>query len=647
MAIKICKQINQNECGVCVLHTLVQYYHKKEVCMTELLEKAKLTTQGLSIYDLEQLGDQYGLCLESYTASVDELLAIKHHDPFILMLKHDYGLHYVIAIRNKKQDFEIYCSQKGHYQVSAQQLESMWTGVYIDCTKQLFSFKNSTISKPLKFNDFKAAVMINIINFIYLILCLFCSSFMQQITNQITTNIYMNTIISIAITFLIAYLCQYLLRLFISLINQKRNYQSYQWIHQQVMKKLAYKYNDFFYKVEQNYLINLDDFLFTISNFYTIKLSEIFTNIVLILAVIFISGLMNFWMLTIVLASIAINVSLSVINYWYQKLNLHEIQKEINQYHQQNLKYLDLCKSYSYREQLNANLNTLQKFHSAIKNRYYKNGKFLNEWSFWDGFCNISTSIVLVVLAAWLIQTSKLTLAQLIFLVSLFQLISQHIKSLCHVPSEIIQVKHAKQIVTNILDIDNLSSKKEELTSSIVKVKIEQYSFLNDTLLTGSSGIGKTHLLKCVAHKLKSDFEIIINELNKSWLGDLWFIDNCIYVDQQSTIEPESIEYLLYHSEYQALVINTLNMAHIAQLSANHLSSGQKQILNFLNLLNFKQKVILLDEALANLDHVLKTHLLTQIKPIIVANNFVISVDHNQQYAKYYQYHEVMNEPLS
>ncbi len=87
--------------------------------------------------------------------------------------------------------------------------------------------------------------------------------------------------------------------------------------------------------------------------------------------------------------------------------------------------------------------------------------------------------------------------------------------------------------------------------------------------------------------------------------------------------------HLLQHP-YKDLIITIIQEAHITTLTdLQKLSSGQKQILGFLSLLLFKNKVILADELLSNVSIKLKKILYEKIKPLITASNLLVVVDHD------------------
>jgi ABC-type bacteriocin/lantibiotic exporter with double-glycine peptidase domain len=75
---------------------------------------------------------------------------------------------------------------------------------------------------------------------------------------------------------------------------------------------------------------------------------------------------------------------------------------------------------------------------------------------------------------------------------------------------------------------------------------------------------------------------------------------------------------------------------NIDDLNIEKMSPGVKQIFNFLFLVLFEDKVIILDESLNNVDSYRKEILLNNIKPIITKNNFLISISHDKFMHKFF-----------
>jgi ABC-type bacteriocin/lantibiotic exporter with double-glycine peptidase domain len=62
---RITKQSNPNECGVCVINSLVEHFYHKSIKL-DILHNAKITSEGLSIFNFECLAQQYGIFVETF-----------------------------------------------------------------------------------------------------------------------------------------------------------------------------------------------------------------------------------------------------------------------------------------------------------------------------------------------------------------------------------------------------------------------------------------------------------------------------------------------------------------------------------------------------------------------------------------------------
>jgi ABC-type bacteriocin/lantibiotic exporter with double-glycine peptidase domain len=62
---KITKQTSPNECGVCVINSLLEHHYHIDDKVT-VLNEARLTEDGLSIFNFEVLSQKLGLFAESY-----------------------------------------------------------------------------------------------------------------------------------------------------------------------------------------------------------------------------------------------------------------------------------------------------------------------------------------------------------------------------------------------------------------------------------------------------------------------------------------------------------------------------------------------------------------------------------------------------
>jgi ABC-type bacteriocin/lantibiotic exporter with double-glycine peptidase domain len=59
------RQKSLNECGVCVLASLVEHFYNRK-CKDEIMNEACINQDGLSLFDFEMLAQKYGIFAETY-----------------------------------------------------------------------------------------------------------------------------------------------------------------------------------------------------------------------------------------------------------------------------------------------------------------------------------------------------------------------------------------------------------------------------------------------------------------------------------------------------------------------------------------------------------------------------------------------------
>ncbi|MGL4948693.1 MAG: cysteine peptidase family C39 domain-containing protein [Mycoplasma sp.] len=644
---EITKQNNRFECGLCVLSTLIKHYHGKEIGMHELLNQVDISNGGISLYDLENLSIKYNIKLESYNATFEDFKEFDKDSIFVLLINNNNDSHYVICKRSKKENhFTIYCSVKGRYEISFQELSMRWGGILLTCEvikeNVAFSYKNLSQNKI----DYKWLLINNVINIIHLIISLFCSLLMQTIMKIIQYDIIAELFMSVTIVFIMSFFINNLISWFVDRITKKYMYQKYQLIHSDVIAKMLYKYESFYSKMDYNYLINFDEYIFVISSFYSIKLNNIFSSIMTLMVVFFIFAFSNILLLIVMLIFISILCTIHFIRLNFQKQNLEDSKNTYNKYQNSIIEFINNNKDSHHANQILRDLNTLKKHQTDVKFTFFKNTNFTNNLNLVDACINSVFNIFLGMTGAFLVTNKSLTLNDLILLISLSQMVNTSSKELCSIPMSLCELKHANRIIDNILQIDNIEHNNMiPMDTSINKIKINNFTINNDTLLTGSSGSGKTYLLKSICNKIKSEFKIYINELEKDFISNEWINKNCIYINQNTSYEEQAVERIL-RTKDRELLIELSNLMNIKGFNKNGLSSGQKQALLFLTLLEYENKIILIDEALSNIDNEAKIFLLTHVKNRLINSNFLITVDHNSEVKKHFKKEVKINEIL-
>jgi ABC-type bacteriocin/lantibiotic exporter with double-glycine peptidase domain len=97
---EITNQLNHNECGVCVINTLVKHYFKKDI-KEELLKEANITDNGMSLYDFEALCDKHGILTETFKLEGEEFINFEYKSFFIALMNNELGLHYILVKKHK------------------------------------------------------------------------------------------------------------------------------------------------------------------------------------------------------------------------------------------------------------------------------------------------------------------------------------------------------------------------------------------------------------------------------------------------------------------------------------------------------------------------------------------------------------------
>lgn len=644
--LEITQQINENDCGICVIHALVKHFHQRDVVFSEIASNGSYDKEGLSIYDFEILGSKYGLNFESYNVTNDELERIDEKHLVVLILRQDNVNHYVIARNHKaRKAYTIYCSIKGEYELTYQALSQQWCNIIIGCQKSVWH-NNERFEQSHYFKiNWKWFLIMNVVNIFVVILNLFCGTLMQNIMSVISHDVLISRVFAIIMTYLLAYLSQFVIAWVINIVSKKYCYQYYLLMHSEVLEKLSNKYHSFFKKVDYKYLIDCDELIFFLANFYIVQLNQFVANTLLVLGVVLLLATIHIYVVLVAFICIILIVICDFARYKFQQANWNISQTEVNEYKHCFIKYLDFLKNHTFAKQQKLMQHQVVCAQNKIKHRFFKNNHFENFTGFIEALIQVVLLMGLIMILLSLVQGQVIDVSKLILCTSLIAMLTTATKSLCQIPNTWVQVSHAKQIITNIIEIDNL--KQVELLSNINTLKeitYNDYKITNDTIICGRSGIGKTYLLKQIANMIQNcNNELFFDAVDKQQISTSWFTENCIYLNQDPCLH-ENVLQELFLLPKKHLVIQVLNSLNITTDKLDQLSSGQRQALSFLQLLDCKHKVILLDEALANVDDAAKTIILTIIKPEIVASNFLVYVDHNAHCYEYFSNQVVLHE---
>jgi ABC-type bacteriocin/lantibiotic exporter with double-glycine peptidase domain len=192
-------QLHDNECGVCVLNTFYKFFYGKDV-KDELMNESKIEENGMSLYEFENLGTKYGIYSESYECTCGEIKELKHSNCFVVIVSNEKGNHYTIVKKHTRK-IEFFDSVKGHYFLTYNEFERIFTGVCIFITKcerkNIIKKKYGQIFKHINFPYLIVSVLLEIFmvcigivsaNYISIVIS-------QNVNNSILTNVIFISII--------------------------------------------------------------------------------------------------------------------------------------------------------------------------------------------------------------------------------------------------------------------------------------------------------------------------------------------------------------------------------------------------------------------------------------------------------------------
>ena len=643
---KIVEQINTNECGVCVITSLFNHFNKKKINKTQILDDSEITNSGMSIIQFENLASKYGIDCDSYEMNSDEFKATKIDDFFVTIINKNNLQHYIIARKNKKE-VEIYDSSSGVYSLSTKEFIKIFSGIIIFVEKVFLNVEIKKYNKSYFKNiNIKYILIVNIFNIINIFLSVFIGTFIQAIIDKSLNNESITNLLTLSIIYIIAIILNKISEYFLNLFMSDDVLKKYNYMLNNVYKKIPNKKFDFYDKIDNNYLINLQDIIYDLASFYSMNLNKIVADILSIIIGTIVLSIINLLFLLVLILIIISSIIFSLVQLNFSKENISKMQDLSNSSFKSWNEYILFNRSNHNSNNTNSKITTLESLFSIQKKESKNIIKFSSNIAFINSILKSIIYVFIVFIGIYtMIINNETNIGSLIFSISLIQLVSGSVDGFLSLINDIPIYKVNNNIYNDILHISNINENdiNIEIKSKINKIKYENVNFRNiitnfnstihnDTLLFGKSGIGKSTIVKMLTKKYDVDSgNIYLNEIDLKNISNSWISKNIIYMSINNAINIEKID-KVFQSEYSEIVIKTIKdmKLNIGDLNIEKMSPGVKQIFNFIFLILFEDKVIILDEVLNNVDSFRKEILMNNIKPIIIKNNFLIWISHDQ-----------------
>ncbi|MBQ0045657.1 MAG: hypothetical protein KBS35_02090, partial [Mycoplasma sp.] len=257
MRLKIVNQTNEQECGVCALTALHNYFYHDTISKEQTLEQCHLSDNGMTIFDFETLGHQLGIDCESYELNYAEFNSLKINGYFVLLLSTDgSNNHYVIA-RKQKKFIEIYdsCSMDVS-KIKYSQLEKIFLNVVILVKKHPNKTFSKTFSKArtILMFDLKFVLLNLSLSVLALGFSVGSASFLNFIIDLAISKSSINNLISICFIFILLYFVNDILSYVSNLYMSKYIKNYFILFTNKILSSLHSKKLNFFNKVDRNWI---------------------------------------------------------------------------------------------------------------------------------------------------------------------------------------------------------------------------------------------------------------------------------------------------------------------------------------------------------------------------------------------------------
>ncbi len=567
----------------------------------------------------------YHINAESYEVTLAELKEGSFNEPMITLIDNGEGLHFVI-IKIRKGKVEFYDSAKGKYEKTFDEFAQVWQNIIILVNKENKTLNlDFRLKKLITFIDPKLFIITNVFNLLSTVFSIVTGLYLNNVINNVVGSNSMSNLISINIIFILVFISNNLMHLFLEHYHYKNWLSYFTYLSFKTKNKLVTLNNKQLNANNIHDILELNNHLFNIAEFYSSTINNSFSYLINVIVTIILLAIVNPWNILVLLGATALIIIFNFFNYLIEQKSIKFNQKNENDSTKITLGLIrNMQDHYFYQKTQELKNKWLYYDHHITQQNYVYDYRKMILKTFFNSTQAVFF-IILVTVNVIGILFHHTTLGKLFFTTNLFQMYLTAITNIFGLYLSIPRIKYSKELLSRINNYDCHETIGISLTD-IQQIKIQDYCFENDTLVTGRNGIGKTTLLKSIIDN--EGVDVAINQIDKQLISSQWMGKNIIYLAHNYEASEEDILKLLQHPQ-RDLFIKVIQEANITNMSnLQNLSSGQKQLLSFLTLTLFEHKVILVDELLCNVSLKLKQLLYEKIKPIIASTNFLVVVDH-------------------
>ncbi|WEK82833.1 MAG: cysteine peptidase family C39 domain-containing protein [Mycoplasma sp.] len=580
---KITQQSNQNECGVCVINSLLHHFYRFDN-KQKVLDVCKLSANGLSLFEFENTCVQFNLSALSYQLTFNEFKNLKINGYFVLLISRLGSNHFVIAKKNKN-GVEIYDSALGKYQLSYQELSKVFLGILIK-VKKLKKLKLNFSSNKFNFQLNPIVLMVSLLlQGISAVLSIGFGFFINAVIDLTINNEAFKTLIFLTFMFLIISLLKNTTHYLLERFNLHYCYDYYSLIKHKLLQNILNKKSSFFLKVEPNYFYMINHVMYEISGFYINTISSFINSVLVTLVISIVVSVLNPSFLIVV----GINLLLEIFFNW---IIFHHQE---NFYDQSLIKTNDsnkVCQQFiNYQKQTINCLNydyLSNQINKAFNNNTYLQNKqliFNSKLSWVQGLLADLIYLGTIFIGTILIQKlTGITIGEMLFFASTIIYFNSHIAELVGFYLKVMMNNKLTKIYLDYLLVDNLETKFKQINKKIKSIKI-----LNNGKKTELKKIKENYQFYCnlMSNKITSqETKVLINNIDCLEIHSNWINNHLCYLNQFNHVFIDEIN--------QEIISNNQINPKLLKIATHYEQENIKNLIYALMYLTTKENLIII-----------------------------------------------------
>lgn len=640
--------INQEglkDCGVTCLLMIIEYY-KGYVPIEKLRDMTKTNKNGVNAYNLVATARKLGF--KSNGIKVNNI-NIKIKLPIIAYVTIDKKYnHYIVIYEINKENIVIADPASGIKKMKYEEFNEIFNNIILtfEPIKKLPLY-----NKPHKFFKFLIKIFITnkttlikiiILSLFITLLSIIGSFYIENIINSINKN-NKSLLSIITIIFIVFYILK-------NTIDYARNK-----ILLKTTKKINIKLtNDIFSKIillPYEYFKNrtTGEVLSRINDLYIVN-QVIIKIIVTVILDVLISLISIVFLIKISYKLFLITILIFILYYlviiiYKKKLEekielIKEEEANLNSYIVENISGFETIKGLSIEEKIINNYKN--KNNNLLKENYKYENKYVKE-NYIKNIIDDLGNIIIIFCGSILVINNEITLGNLITYNFLFQLTLTPIKNIIELNKEIKESKLSYNRINEIIYEEKEKIEYKNIKFQDIKIKKLNFSYDNinkkinnvnleiknneKIMIIGESGSGKSTILKLLKKYYKvEDNKIFIDNIDINKISKKEINNNITYVSQNEIlftdtlynnltlnrkISIEKINKILELLQIDFIDNNGMNM--IIEENGFNLSGGEKQRIVLARSLLNDFKILILDEALSEVDVNLERKILKNI----------------------------------